>query len=342
MTLLGLIIAVFLVLIIITLMETSKIEARLQGVSEKEHLPTSSENEINSFLFFGFFIVLLIMYGVLIYKFGGHLHFVNESASEHGESIVNPLMQLNFFIINLVFLIVGGLLFWFIWKYRGSKGHKALFYPSNTRLELTLTSIVSAGLTVIILLGLTAWKKIMIDPPEKPLVIEITGRQFNWIVRYGGLDNKIGKASVFNISSSNPYGIDFTDSAAFDDIVVTDTLCLPAGKEVLFLIRSLDVIHSPYLPHFAVQMNAVPGMITSFHFVSRLTTMQMRAIRQDPNFDYVLLCNKICGAAHYNMQMKVVVVSPDEFADWLARRKTINGNTISPGLAKKLINENIS
>jgi cytochrome c oxidase subunit 2 len=76
------------------------------------------------------------------------------------------------------------------------------------------------------------------------------------------------------------------------------------------------------MPHFRAQMNCVPGMKTEFHFTPTITTAEMREKTKNPDFDYVLLCNKICGATHWNMQMKIIVDSPEDYAKWLAEQKT--------------------
>ena len=105
-------------------------------------------------------------------------------------------------------------------------------------------------------------------------------------------------------------------SAAEDDIV-TRELHLPVGKKVLLKFRSQDVLHSAYLPHFRVQMNCVPGTTTQFAFTPTVTTLDMKKELENDAFEYVMLCNKICGAAHYNMQMKVVVETEEEYNNWL-------------------------
>tara|TARA_Y100000589_G_scaffold149873_3_gene143044 strand:- start:22726 stop:23859 length:1134 start_codon:yes stop_codon:yes gene_type:complete len=114
--------------------------------------------------------------------------------------------------------------------------------------------------------------------------------------------------------------------AGEDDIVVKE-LHLPVGKKVLFKFRSQDVIHSAYLPHFRVQMNCVPGTTTQFAFTPTITTKDMKKELDNDAFEYVLLCNKICGNAHYNMQMKVVVETEEEYSNWLLNqtdKKIIN------------------
>ena len=135
-----------------------------------------------------------------------------------------------------------------------------------------------------------------------------------------------------------------------DDVVVTQEFHLPVDRKVIFKIRSQDVLHSAYMPHFRAQMNCVPGMITEFAFIPTITTEEIRqnedikakvkkinAIRRENSqaliakgeeplepyvFDYLLLCNKICGASHYNMQMKIIVESEEEYTKWMSEQQT--------------------
>lgn len=107
-----------------------------------------------------------------------------------------------------------------------------------------------------------------------------------------------------------------------DDILVKTEFLIPVNKPVNFLMRSRDVIHSAYMPHFRIQMNCVPGMVTNMHFIPTITTDEMREKTGNPEFDYILLCNKICGAAHYNMKMVVKVVEPEVYDQWIAEQKT--------------------
>jgi len=108
--------------------------------------------------------------------------------------------------------------------------------------------------------------------------------------------------------------------AGMDDRIVKGEFHLPVGKEVEFVFRSRDVIHSAYMPAFRAQMNTVPGVPTRFKMTPTITTDSMRTVLNDPDFDYVLLCNKVCGAAHFNMQMKVIVETEEQYAAWLAEQ----------------------
>ena len=102
-----------------------------------------------------------------------------------------------------------------------------------------------------------------------------------------------------------------------DDALVKNEFYIPKGKEIRFQMRSKDIIHSAYMPHFRSQINCVPGMKTYFTFKPTITTNEMKEKTGDENFEYYLLCNKICGASHYAMKMVIKVVEEDEYQDWL-------------------------
>ena len=111
-------------------------------------------------------------------------------------------------------------------------------------------------------------------------------------------------------------GIAAWDAGA-DDKTMKGEFHLPVGREVEFVFRSRDVIHSAFMPHFRAQMNSVPGVPTRFKMTPTITTDSMRTILDDPDFSYVLLCNKVCGAAHFNMQMSIVIESEEEYNAWM-------------------------
>lgn len=109
--------------------------------------------------------------------------------------------------------------------------------------------------------------------------------------------------------------------AGLDDKIVKGEIHLPVGKEVEFIFRAQDVIHSAYMPHFRFQMNTVPGVPTRMKMTPTITTKQMREKLGDDKFDYVLLCNKVCGAAHFNMKIKVIVEDEKDYLAWLEGQK---------------------
>jgi cytochrome c oxidase subunit 2 len=112
------------------------------------------------------------------------------------------------------------------------------------------------------------------------------------------------------------------DAMAWDDIIQKDTLYLCANKEYEFTFRAKDVIHSAFFPHFRAQMNTVPGMVTRFKFTPDITTKDMRERMNNPKFNYILMCNKICGGAHYKMKMIVVVLDEPQYKAWMSGKKT--------------------
>lgn len=118
-------------------------------------------------------------------------------------------------------------------------------------------------------------------------------------------------------------------NAAKDDKLVKVEMHIPVGRQVNIQMRSQDVIHSAFMPHFRAQMNCVPGMITRMRFIPSITTAEMRKKTGNPEFDYLLLCNKICGAAHYNMQMNIVVDTPEDYEKWIAEQGTFNSKLMA-------------
>lgn len=151
--------------------------------------------------------------------------------------------------------------------------------------------------------------------------IEVYAKQFSWTVRYAGIDNVLGNSSYKLITENNPLGLDSTDVTGYDDVIVADTFFLIKNDEAELQLKSRDVIHSLYLPQLKIQMNAVPGITTTLKVKPEHTTAEMRSGLNDPEFDYVLLCNKICGPGHYDMKMKVVVGTQEEFHAWMNRHQ---------------------
>lgn len=346
----GLLILIVVVLLGIAIWQLTKIFDLTQvgRVADKSEIANEKDNNVNGYLMFGFlgFIYIFTIYSLLKW---GHL-VLGTPASEHGKDYDN-LMMISMVLIFFVQTITQALLHYFAFKYRGQKDTKALYFADNDKLEFIWTIIPVIVLAGLILYGLYAWTNIMfVDEEEEVIYVELYAKQFSWEARYGGDDNALGKANVRFIEGINTVGVDMSDPNAQDDKIVNE-LHLPVGKKVVFKIRSQDVLHSAYMPHFRAQMNCVPGMVTQFAFTPTVTTDQMR---QDPaivekvaniniirakksaelvakgetaldpyTFDYLLLCNKICGPSHYNMQMKIVVESEADYKKWLKEKPTL-------------------
>lgn len=291
--------------------------------------------------------VLFAVVGVLFFDFVLYCFIdfsdvmLPEASSVEGEKY-DLLYNITMIMILIVFFVTQLLLFYFAYRYRGIRDKKASFFHDSRKLEIIWTMVPTCVLSVLVIYGLFVWNDMMdASKAEDPLVVEVYAKQFSWEARYPGKDNELGLANVRNIKGINTMGVDMTDKYALDDIPVRE-LHLPKGRKVVFKFRSQDVLHSAYMPHFRAQMNCVPGMVTQFGFTPKFTTKEMRkkpatkdkvanintlraAKGEDPyEFDYVLLCNKICGSSHYNMQMKIVVEEEEEFNAWLGEQKTIS------------------
>ncbi|MCD8742357.1 cytochrome c oxidase subunit II [Mucilaginibacter roseus] len=245
------------------------------------------------------------------------------AASVHGESL-DTMFYVTFGITVTVFIITQILLFGFVFQYRGSDKRKATYYPHNNAIEAAWTIAPAIVLTVLVVFGFTTWRKITnhvdAEGEKASIDIEVVGHQFAWELRYPGKDQKLGKINYKLVSGTNKVGVNFKDPHSMDDLVA-DTLVIPVNKSIRLNIQAQDVIHSVYMPHFRVQLNAVPGLPTFFKFTPTVTTRQMKAKEDNAKFEYLLYCNKICGGGHYNMQKVVRVVTEAEYQAWLAQQK---------------------
>lgn len=311
-------------------------------------IATDEDNNNQGYLMLAFLAFIYILTIVSFWLWYDTL--LPQSASEHGQEIDN-LMLISMVVLFVAGILTQWLLHYFAFIYRGNKNKRATFYADNDKLEFIWTIIPVIVLAGLIIYGLFTWTDIMnVDKDDDPLIVELYASQFNWKGRYGGNDNTLGDANVRLIEGVNVLGVDPADPNGQDDKIVTE-VHLPVGRKVLFKIRSQDVLHSAYMPHFRAQMNCVPGMITQFAFTPTITTEEMRqddymiqkvrnineiraekskelqAIGDEPletyEFDYLLLCNKICGISHYNMQMKIIVESEEDYNAWLAQQPTL-------------------
>lgn len=307
------------------------------------------DNRIQGYLMMAFGIAF---YGFMIFNFWEYSKLYPPKAASSEGVQIDTLFFTTIIIIMIVQVIMQALLFYYGYKYSGKKGQRAKFFPEHEKLEFAWTIIPVIVLAALIVYGLFTWSDIMnvSEDDEDIMVVELYAYQFGWKARYAGDDNTLGKANVRFIEGINMLGVDESDPYAQDDIV-TSEIHLPVGQKVLFKMRSQDVIHSAYFPHFRAQMNVVPGMITQYAFTPTITTDDMRKrpymtdkverinkLRKgksedlvaqgdealDPyEFDYFVLCNKVCGTSHYNMQMKIVVEEREDFEAWLSDQQTL-------------------
>ena len=119
-------------------------------------------------------------------------------------------------------------------------------------------------------------------------------------------DSKPGEMTV-NVTERQ-FAFEFSYPQAGGKPVVSSVLYLPKGRPVVFKLRSLDVIHSFFVPEFSEKLDAVPGITTTL----RVTPTRLGT--------YPAECTELCGAGHSLMRAAVHVVSPASFQSWLASR----------------------
>lgn len=316
----NLLIAIVIVLAIIVLAKVARVfelSTELKGENPAEVTASDNRTQSTMFLIMGLVYLAFVVY--TFFAWGKHL--LPPSASEHGAEIDN-LMGISFGVITPMFFITHLVLVFFAFKYYHRKSRTATFFAHSNKLEMIWTVVPTMVLTTLIIYGLTVWNDVTSQEPDDAIEIELYAKQFDWTARYAGDDNVLGKSGYRLITAQNTLGVSEEDPASADDKVVRGEIHLPVGKPVVFKFHSRDVIHSAYMPHFRLQMNCVPGMTTQFHMVPKTTTAEMRKETGNDEFNYILLCNKICGGAHYNMQMDIIVESEDDYEAWLADQKT--------------------
>jgi cytochrome c oxidase subunit II len=184
-----------------------------------------------------------------------------------------------------IFVLVVTVILFSVWQFRMRPGQELQDGPpihGNTRLEVIWTAIPA-----LILLGLVSYSFVVLrDNEKKPateMVVEVTGQQFAWSYEY--------PASV-------------TGSAPLK----TTQLYVPNNESVYFKIHSVDVIHAFWIPAFRLQIDAVPGITTTY----RATPDRIGS--------YPVVCNLLCGVGHGLMRSTIHVVAPDRFQAWLKRQ----------------------
>jgi cytochrome c oxidase subunit 2 len=184
-----------------------------------------------------------------------------------------------------IFVLVETVILYSVWKFRMKPGEELKDGPpihGNTRLEVIWTA-----LPAVLILGLCAYAYSVLRSNEKDypkaLLVNITERQF-----------------AFEFSYPQDHG---------KQQIVSPELYLPNKQPVLFHLRSLDVIHSFFVPQFSEKIDAVPGITTDL----RVTPTRIGT--------YAAECTELCGAGHSLMRVAVHVMPDPAFKTWLASQK---------------------
>jgi cytochrome c oxidase subunit II len=215
---------------------------------------------------------------------------------------IDKAMGWSLLITGVVFIATNLLLAWFGWRYEARAGQAALYWHHNAKLEWTWTLVTATIMLGFTVNALSLWAQVTGPGPADALVIEVTGQQFAWNVRYPGQDGIFGRTDVRQVNTQefNFIGLDKTDSAAADDVMLQNQLFLPEGRPVRIRLKSLDVIHSFFLPQFRVKQDAMPGITSETWFVPQKAG------------DYEIACAEHCGLGHYRMRGAVHVVPAAE------------------------------
>src|SRR3989344_3514930 len=196
--------------------------------------------------------------------------------------------------IVLILLVVGSVLFHFLspWWF---------------------TPLASNWGTIDDTISITLWVTgfVFVAVPEDAAVFEVVGKQWHWSYRFPGKDGVMGTVDARYVSDKNPFGLNPDDPNGQDDVLVASPeLHLPIGKPVKALLRSIDVLHDFTVPQFRVKMDLVPGLVSYVWFTPTRTG----------KFD--LLCEELCGVAHFAMRGRVVVEEEAAFNAWLSNYPT--------------------
>ncbi|HAA01443.1 MAG TPA: hypothetical protein DCD96_07320, partial [Flavobacteriales bacterium] len=221
------------IIAIAQLMRVLELSAQLRNKREEDI--SAGDTKLNANLMILFIVSLYVSFIYLLAKYGnGGLPV---AASAQGAE-TDWLLNINFYLIIVVFFITNTLLFVFASKYAYNKERKAFFYPHNNKLELLWTVVPAAVLAVIIILGLKTWNNITTfdDSEGERVKIELYSKQFEWIARYSGEDNLLGRSDFRLVTGENPLGVQTTASidatiAGMEKMIVDlDSLYAKSGR----------------------------------------------------------------------------------------------------------------
>lgn len=336
-TVAGILVLVFIYVVILQVAKSVEFIHTIKQKGKEDSYDTSA-NRVNAWL-----MIVTLVVGIVLffwYHAKNYPRTLTISASKEGVQY-DTVLLITFIITGAVFLITQALLFLFAFKYRAIDGRLGYYYTHNNKLELVWTLIPSLALVILIGAGLKYWVNVTGDAPKEAMVLEVTGKQYEWIFRYPGKDGVLGKKYYKRIDEgNNRLGQMWEDKANHDDIIAPE-LHLVVNKPVELLITSRDVVHDVGLPHFRMKMDAVPGLPTKMWFTPQYTTEQMRSKTNNPNFEYEVVCDQMCGSGHYAMRAIVIVETQAEFDKWLSTQKPYYATVQTSKDSSRVVAQNI-
>lgn len=229
-------------------------------------------------------------------------HWLPENINDHGH-MIDTLFMFILYLTGIIFIGTAGTLFWFMWKYDADKNPQPVkFTHGSHTLEIIWSILPAATLLFIAIYQMNAWADSKLRHPmipgmdgklgttddlPKPALVEVTGRQFEWRIRYAGQDGVIGTP---------------------DDVHQVNDLHIPLNEETVIAIKSQDVLHSFFLPHLRVKQDVVPGM------------KQFVWFRANKVGVYDIVCAELCGWGHYKMRGRITIEPREQFDRWLAKQ----------------------
>ena len=217
---------------------------------------------------------------------------------------VFDLHMIIFWICVVIGVVVFGAMFWSMYRHRRAPGRQAAHFHENTTVEILWTVV---PLLILVAMAIPATRTLLeiYDSSESDLDIQVTGYQWKWHYKYLGQD-------VEFFSNLATPAEQINNQAPKDEhylLEVDKPLVLPVGAKIRFLVTAADVIHSWWMPAFAVKRDAIPG------FVNEAWT------RVEKPGIYRGQCTELCGKDHGFMPIVVDVRSRSDFDTWLAERK---------------------
>lgn len=320
----GLIVTALVVLVFIVIYQIAK-ASELATILRGEEKVKSQTNRLMAWLMVAFFVLGII--GIVKCHEALADKMLPESASVQGDHY-DTMLMVTIALTGFVFVVTQLLLFYFIFRYQSTENRKAFFYSHNNKLEVLWTTVPALALVVLVVIGLKNWFTITDKAPDNAMVVQVMGKQFNWLIRYPGADGVLGKTDFRKMNDAdNVMGLDWNDPAAKDDIIIENgEMHIIKDLPVHLVINSRDVIHDVGLPHFRMKMDAVPGITTTMWFTPKFTTEEMKDKTHNPNFVYEISCDQMCGKGHYSMRGTVIVQTAQEFKEWLAKQPAYYAN----------------
>ena len=322
-------ISIFLTCLVFFIIYQIAKASELAGILRGEEKTKAQTNRLMAWLLVIFFV--LGVYGI----YQCHVDMIDKmlpvSASEHGVQY-DSMFYITLIVTGIVFFLTQAALFWFAFRYQASEHRRAHYYAHNNKLEVIWTTIPAIAMALLVIVGLKNWGTMTSEAPKDAMVVEIVGKQFNWIIRYPGKDGVLGKKDYrFTNDADNVLGMDWKDKNNHDDIVLQNgEMHLIKGKPVKLIIGSRDVIHDVGLAHFRMKMDAVPGIITTMWFTPTITTNEMKEITGNPDFVYEISCDQMCGKGHYAMRGTVIVHTQEEFDAWMKTQQPYYAGNQAP------------